>query len=117
MDRGALVGDDVMIGIVRERLARPDARAGSCSTGFRARCRRPRRSTRCSTGGRPLIVVEIQVPDEELVRRVRGRRMCDAAARSASAFDGRAAADDVLQKCGGGWCSGPTTAKRSCGSG
>ena len=45
MDRGELVSDDVMIGIVRERLDRPDARAGSSSTGFRGRSRRPRRST------------------------------------------------------------------------
>ena len=47
MDRGELVSDDVMIGIVQERLER-DGRAatGSCSTGFRGRSRRRRRSTR-----------------------------------------------------------------------
>ena len=49
MDRGELVSDDVMIGIVRERLERPDALAGSCSTGFRGPSRRPRRSTRSWT--------------------------------------------------------------------
>ena len=46
MDRGELVSDDVMIGIVRERLDGPTRGAGSCSTGFRARWRRRRRSTR-----------------------------------------------------------------------
>ena len=46
MDRGELVSDDVMIGIVRERLdAAGRGAAGSSSTGFRGRCRRPRRST------------------------------------------------------------------------
>ena len=34
MDRGELVSDDVMIGIVRERLDRPDARAGFVLDGF-----------------------------------------------------------------------------------
>ena len=72
MDRGELVSDDLIIGIVKERLPRPDAGAGSCSTGFRGRCRRPMRSTRCSAARGPVIVVEMQVPDEELVRRVRG---------------------------------------------
>ena len=41
MDRGELVSDDVMIGIVTERLGRPDVAPGSCSTGFRAPWRRP----------------------------------------------------------------------------
>ena len=45
MDRGELVSDEVMIGIVRERLERPTRWAGSSSTGFRGRSRRPRRST------------------------------------------------------------------------
>jgi len=35
----------------------------------------------------PVIVVEIQVPDEELVRRVRGRRVCDDCGANADAFD------------------------------
>ena len=72
MERGELVGDDLIIGIVRERLSRPDAVAGSCSTGFRGRRRRPTRSTRSRATRGPVICVEIQVPDEELVRRVRG---------------------------------------------
>ena len=46
MDRGELVGDDVMIGIVRERLERTGrGRRASCSTAFRGRSRRRRRST------------------------------------------------------------------------
>ena len=45
MDRGELVSDDVMIGIVQRAAERGRTRAaGSCSTGFRARSRRPRRS-------------------------------------------------------------------------
>ena len=43
MDSGALVSDDIIIGLVKERLRRPTARTAICSTAFRARFRRPRR--------------------------------------------------------------------------
>ena len=76
MDAGDLVGDDVMIGIVRERLTAPTRAAGSCSTGFRARWRRPRRSTGCIDGRGPLVVVDIVVPEDVLVRRLAARRIC-----------------------------------------
>ena len=57
------------------RRRRPTA---SCSTASRAPCRRPRRSTRCSpTSDRPLdVVLELQVDDDEVVRRLSGRRTC-----------------------------------------
>ena len=45
-------------------------RAGSCSTGFRGRWRRPRRSTTWLDDGTPLVVVDIEVPEETLVERL-----------------------------------------------
>ena len=49
MDAGQLVPDEVVIGLVEERLRRAGLRArASSSTASRAPCRRPRRSTRCS---------------------------------------------------------------------
>jgi adenylate kinase len=87
MERGELVGDDLMIGIARERLTRPDALAGFVLDGF------PRTATQATaldeiTASRgPVICVEIQVPDEELVRRVRGRRVCDDCGANADAFE------------------------------
>lgn len=93
MERGELVGDELMIGIVSERLTRPDAKAGFVLDGF------PRTATQANTldeitaARGPVICVEIQVPDEELVRRVRGRRVCDDCGANADAFEHRA---DVL---------------------
>ncbi len=90
MERGELVGDDLIIGIVRERLMRPDAQAGFVLDGF------PRTATQATaldeiTASRgPVICVEIQVPDEELVRRVRGRRVCDDCGANADAFESKA---------------------------
>jgi adenylate kinase len=87
MDRGELVGDDLIIGIVRERLSRPDAVAGFVLDGF------PRTAAQAAAldemlGSRgPVICVEIQVPDEELVRRVRARRVCEDCGANADAFE------------------------------
>jgi hypothetical protein len=41
MDSGALVGDDIIIGLVKERSRSPIAPAASCSTASRAPSRRP----------------------------------------------------------------------------
>jgi len=89
MERGELVGDDLIIGIVRERLSRPDALAGFVLDGF------PRTAAQAAAldemlGSRgPVICVEMQVPDEELVRRVRGRRVCEDCGANADAFEHR----------------------------
>ena len=50
MDSGALVPDEVVIGLVDERLARPDATPATCWTGSPARWPRRRLSTRCCGG-------------------------------------------------------------------
>jgi adenylate kinase len=84
MKAGQLVGDDIMIGIVRERLSRPDAARGSVLDGF------PRTPAQAEAleemiGDRgPLVVVQLEVPVEVLVRRVSGRRVCDACGATAA---------------------------------
>ena len=48
MDRGELVSDDVVVGIIAERYDQPDCAKARCSTASRAPSRRPKRSTGCS---------------------------------------------------------------------
>jgi adenylate kinase len=77
MDRGELVGDDVMIDIVRSRLEKDDAIGGFVLDGF------PRTVAQASAldgimdGRDPLIVVDIVVPEAELVRRLGTRLICE----------------------------------------
>lgn len=54
MDRGDLVPDELIVGIIAERIDSEEAQGGFILDGFRARPRRPRRSTRSSVswGGR-----------------------------------------------------------------
>ena len=62
MDRGELVSDDVMIGIVRERLDRPDARGGFVLDGFPRTVAQAAALDAIMDGRDPLIVVDIVVP-------------------------------------------------------
>jgi len=90
MDRGELVGDDLIIGIVRERLSRPDAVAGFVLDGFPRTAAQADALDQITSARGPVICVEIQVPDEELVRRVRARRVCEDCGANADAFEHKA---------------------------
>jgi adenylate kinase len=94
MDAGRLVGDDIMVGIVRERLSRDDAKTGFVLDGF------PRTVPQAIAldgmlGTQPLVVVDIVVPEETLVRRLASRRMCGRCGHSALP------AERGCSKCGG----------------
>ena len=86
MARGELVGDEQMIGIVRERLVRPDAVAGFVLDGFPRTAKQADALDEITAERGPVICVEIRVPDEELVRRVRARRVCEDCGANADAF-------------------------------
>ena len=78
MDRGELVPDDITIAMVLDRLEQPDTHQGAILDGF------PRTITQAEALDRALAeqddkvtrVLNIQVPDEVLVERVTGRRIC-----------------------------------------
>jgi adenylate kinase len=76
MDRGELVSDEVMIGIVRERLDRADARAGFVLDGFPRTVAQAAALDTIMAGRDPLIVVDIEVPEADLVRRLASRMIC-----------------------------------------
>lgn len=78
MDAGNLVGDEVMIGIIRERLSRDDARPGFVLDGFPRTVAQAAALDVLMDGRGPLVVVDIVVPEEVLVRRLAARRICGA---------------------------------------
>jgi adenylate kinase len=98
MERGELVGDDQIIDIVRERLSRPDALAGFVLDGFPRTAAQAQALDEITLDRGPVICVEMQVPDEELVRRVRSRRVCEDCGANADAFEHKAdAVSDLCQ--------------------
>jgi adenylate kinase len=76
MEAGRLVSDDVMIGIVHERLDRADARKGFVLDGFPRTIVQAEALDRLVTSRGPLVVLDIVVPEEVLVRRLASRRIC-----------------------------------------
>ena len=75
MDRGELLGDEEMIAIVKERLARPDAVNGYILDGFPRTVPQAEELDRMMQG-EPLVVVDLAVPDAELLTRMQTRRVC-----------------------------------------
>lgn len=76
MERGNLVSDDVMIGIVQERLDREDARGGFVLDGFPRTVVQATALDSMVDGRGPLVVLDMVVPEEVLVRRLASRRIC-----------------------------------------
>jgi adenylate kinase len=78
MDAGDLVPDEITIGMVRERLGEDDAKAGFLLDGFPRNVPQARTLDEILTGvATPLdVVLELVVDDDEVVRRLSGRRTC-----------------------------------------
>ena len=78
MEAGALVPDEVVIGVVRDRLAQADAQKGFLLDGFPRTIEQAEHlDVMLADGGRAVThVILIDVPEDELVRRLAGRRMC-----------------------------------------
>lgn len=72
MDSGGLVSDDIIIGLVKERIAQPDCANGFLFDGFPRTI--PQADAMKSAGVRLDAVLEIDVPDSDIVERMSGRR-------------------------------------------
>lgn len=79
MESGELVPDDVVIGLVRERIAQPDCEAGFLFDGFPRTI--PQAEALSEAGVEIDRVIEIQVDDDEVVRRITGRRVHEPSGR------------------------------------
>ena len=96
MDAGRLVSDDVMIGIVEERLDREDARRGFVLDGFPRTVEQATALDRMMDARGPLVVLDIVVPEDVLVRRLATRRICGKCGANAAVHWMSA-----CEKCGG----------------
>ena len=80
MDSGSLVSDDIIIGLVRERLREPDCKAGYLFDGFPRTI--PQAQAMRDSNVAIDYVLEIAVPDEAIIERMSGRRVHPASGRS-----------------------------------
>ena len=92
----------------------PDTRPGFVLDGFPRTVAQARAldAIMDERGNGPLVVVDVVVPEEELVRRLASRRICSKCGANAEP-----GGDRVHRSAAASWCSGPTTTSRSCSSG
>lgn len=79
MDRGELVPDEVTIGIVRERLSESDAKDGFLLDGFPRTVEQAEALNKImeELGSKIESTIYVDVPEEELMNRLTGRRICE----------------------------------------
>ena len=99
MDAGKLVPDDVILGIVEERLSRPDCQGGYILDGV------PRTIAQAESlendGVRFDAVLSFEISDEEIERRMTGRRTCVSCGATFHVVNNPPKAEGVCDKCGG----------------
>jgi adenylate kinase len=103
MDKGELVPDSVVLGLVEERLKQEDCKKGFILDGF------PRNTAQAETLdgmleklGMPLTAaVSVDVPEADLMKRLTGRRTCKGCGQMYNVYFTPPAKEGVCDKCGG----------------
>jgi adenylate kinase len=103
MDEGKLVPDDVMIGLVAERVRQPDASAGFIFDGFPRTIAQAEALDRLlkDLGQKIEAVVYFQVAEAELIRRLTGRRLCRNCQTAFHVISAPPRREGICDRCGG----------------
>ena len=99
MDAGKLVPDEVVIGIIEERLANDDCKNGFILDGFPRTI--PQAEALDNMGVVIDKVIDIEVPDETIVTRLSGRRVCEKCGRPYHIVDLKPQVEGVCDDCTG----------------
>ena len=99
MEAGQLVPDDVVIGIIKDRLAEKDCENGFILDGFPRTI--PQAQALEDMGVQIDKVLDIEVPDEKISARLSGRRVCSKCANSYHILYKQPKVEGVCDACGG----------------
>lgn len=99
MDAGNLVPDDVVIDMLKERIAEPDCKDGFILDGFPRTI--PQAEALDAMGVAIDRVIDIEVPDEKIVTRMSGRRVCEKCGASYHLVYNPPKVEGVCDKCAG----------------
>lgn len=99
MDAGQLVPDEVVIGIIKERLKEDDCKNGFILDGFPRTI--PQAQALVDMGIDIDKVVDIEVPDEKIIKRMSGRRVCAKCANSYHMEYKKPKQEGICDACGG----------------
>jgi adenylate kinase len=101
MESGQLVSDEIILGVVRDRLSRADVREGFLLDGFPRTVAQAEALDGMMAGRGALVVVDIAVADDELVRRLTSRRVCSQCGTNADVPAPGESAPVSCSRCGG----------------
>ena len=99
MDEGKLVPDEVVIGIVKERLSEDDCKKGFILDGFPRTI--PQAEALDNMGVDIQYVINIEITDEKIVNRMSGRRVCEGCGRPFHLVNLKPQKDGICDDCGG----------------
>ena len=99
MDSGSLVSDDIVIGILKDRIAEDDCKNGYILDGFPRNV--PQAEALEKMGVKIDKVIEIFVPDETIQKRLSGRRVCEGCGASYHVDFKPSKEEGKCDKCGG----------------
>jgi adenylate kinase len=100
MDAGQLVSDEIMLGLIEERLAQPDAAPGWLLDGFPRTAEQAKALVALVGEGGIDLAVNLDVPEDVVVERISSRRTC-ANCGAIYSVDSPPATPGVCDKCGG----------------
>lgn len=103
MDKGELVPDSIVIGLVKERLAQDDCKKGYILDGF------PRNTSQAETLDKVLsdmkapldVALSVDVDKDDLMKRLTGRRTCKSCQQMFNVYFSPSKKDGICDKCGG----------------
>jgi adenylate kinase len=99
MDSGALVPDEVVIGIVKDRIAQPDCANGFVLDGFPRTI--PQAEALDNMDVKIDRVIALEVSDDKIVKRMSGRRVCESCGASYHLLYNPPKVEGKCDKCGG----------------
>ena len=99
MDAGQLVPEEIVIGIIKDRLAEEDCKNGFILDGFPRTI--PQAEALDASGVVIDRVIDIEVPDEKIVTRMSGRRVCEKCGATYHLLYKKPKAEGVCDICGG----------------
>ncbi len=101
MDEGGLVSDEVMEGVVAERLAQPDAEPGFLLDGYPRTPGQAEYLDGLLAPGGIALAINLEVPEEVVLERITGRRVCTECGTTYALGRDESATTGVCAKCGG----------------
>lgn len=98
MDAGQLVPDDIVVDVLKERIVQDDCKKGFILDGFPRSI--PQAEALEKMGVNIDKVISIEVDDDEIIRRIAGRRTCSACGASYHVTDNPPKHENICDRCG-----------------